>query len=347
MQCPSCEFQNIPGLESCGRCGSSLSISIAAIEINPPRASRTAKRLRKVMPHRLIYQARDLASHTRKLVAGATVQDARIPLPEPDILTRLIVPGWAHLRKGLVFRGWFFLAAYLALLLPGLAGWGTGLGSIMLGVAFSIHATSILDILVRQGTVRFPKMMATSALVSLLLAVFIYVPAGLLLTRVAAPFEFAGDAAPFQRLDVVLVNRWAYALWAPPRGDVVQFSPMNTSRLTDGNPGSHWRYAFEENEIIDRLIGLPGDHVVWDAGKLSVNGKQVEWKPLLPERLPGHLDVTVPRDRWLIFPTTSVAAVRAGGSETFWRNAGQVPVADITGRAYLRASPISRFWLIR
>ena len=112
-------------------------------------------------PRRLIYQARDLASEARRVVTRSTIEDSRIPLPEPEILSRLIVPGWAHIHSGLAIRGRFFLAAYLPLLLLGLARWGTGLGSILLGLAFSVHASSVVDILIRQGTVRFPKMMAT------------------------------------------------------------------------------------------------------------------------------------------------------------------------------------------
>ncbi len=120
--------------------------------------------------------------------------------------------------------------------------------------------------------------------------------------QVAAPIEFATDTPPFKRLDVVLVNHWAFALTSPRRGDVVLYNPRNSmrSRADDNlNPG-HARFAFEENQLIDRVIGLPGDRVVWDQGKLSVNGEAVSWKPLLPDRLPAHLEITVPLDRYLI-----------------------------------------------
>jgi len=323
-------------------------VSTATIDVNPPRASRTVKRMRKVVPRRLIYRARDVASEARRRVAGSIVQDARVPLPEPAILSRLMVPGWAHLHSGLRIRGWFFLCTFLPLLLLGLAQWGTGIGSILLGLAFSVHASSVMDILMRQGTVRFPKMMAMAALVSLALAVLIYVPAGQLLMRIAAPIEYAADSPPFQRLDVVLVNHWAYALSAPRRGDVVLFSPINTTRVATGFQAINYRLAFEENQLIDRLVGLPGDRVVWDGGQLSVNnGKAVSWKPLLSERLPEHLDITVPNDRYLILPTTSVGAIRFGGAESFWKSASLIPRNDILGGVYLRLSPISRLWFIR
>ena len=66
MQCPSCRFENMPGLESCGRCGTSLRLSTAVIDVSPPRASNTAKRVRKVVPRRFFYQARDIAGEARR-----------------------------------------------------------------------------------------------------------------------------------------------------------------------------------------------------------------------------------------------------------------------------------------
>ena len=234
MQCPSCRFENMPGLDSCGRCGTTLGLSTATIDINPPRASKSAKRVRKMVPTRLIYQARDVAAEARRVVSGSIVDDSRVPLPTPEVLSRLVVPGWAHIHLGMPARGQVFLLAYLPLLFAGLLYWGTGMGGVLLGLAFSVHTSSVTDILIRQGTVRFPRIMAIAAFVSLALAVLLYVPAGLTLTQVAAPIEFAIDTPPFKRLDVVLVNHWAFALTAPRRGDVVLYSPRNSMRTRGG-----------------------------------------------------------------------------------------------------------------
>jgi signal peptidase I len=349
MQCPSCRFENMPGLETCGRCGTSLVLATAAIDVHPPRASHAAKRVRQVVPRRLLYRARDAAALAHRAITRSIVEESRIPLPEPGVLPRLFVPGWAHFYTGQRIRGWFFLGAFLPLLLLALTRWGTPLGSIAAGLAFSVHASSVLDILIRQGTVRFPKMMATAFIVSLVLGLLIYAPAGWLLSsRLAAPIEFAYDAPPFQRDDVVLINLWAYALTAPHCGDVVQFRPVSAGRMEDPNRQAfHTRLIYEQNELIDRVVGLPGDRVVWDAGKLTVNGTPVAWTPLVPERLPPHLEIVVPADRYLILPTTSVGAANEGGSESYWKTAGLIPVDDILGVAYLRVAPLSRVWLIR
>lgn len=348
MQCPSCRFENMPGLDSCGRCGSSLTLSTATIDVNPPRASRSARRVRRIVPTHLFYRARDAAVEARRAVAGSMIEDSHVPLPEPAILSRLIVPGWAHIHSGLRIRGWFFLAIYVPLILTGFLRWGTLLGSVAAGLAFSVHASSVMDILMRQGTVRFPRMMAMALMVSLALAALVYVPAGQLLMRLAAPIEYAHDAPPFRRFDIVLINRWAFALTSPRRGAVVQFRPANLiARGPAIQTAFHMRLVYEENELIDRVVGLPGDRVVWDEGKLSINGEPVPWTPLIPSRLPAHLDVTVPEGRYLILPTTSTSAERAGGSESFWKFAGLVSRDDILGGAFLRAAPITRLWFIR
>lgn len=341
MQCPSCRFENMPGLESCGRCGTLLSLGTLTIDVNPPRASKASKQLRKAVPRRLIYRARDLASEARRIITRSTIEDSHIPLPEPQILSRLIVPGWAHIHTGLAIRGSVFLAAYLPLLLLGLAQWGTGLASVLLGLAFSVHASSVVDILVRQGTVRFPRMMATTLLVSLILAVLLYVPAGQVLARIAAPIQYMHDAPPFQRYDVVLINEWAYALTAPRRGDIVQFRPTYFRRQ------ARVGYVVEEDAAIDRIVGIPGDHVIWDVDHLTINGTPVAWKPLVPERLPKHLDMTVPEGRYMILPTASVGAPNASGAESFWKLSSMVGQENILGRAFLRMRPIWRYWLMR
>jgi len=166
------------------------------------------------------------------------------------------------------------------------------------------------------------------------------------LMRIAAPIEYGTDVPPFKRLDVVLVNHWAFAWTNPRRGDVVLFSPLSLTRRREGPQLAHVQFAFEENEVIDRLIGLPGDQVVWDGAKLTVNGQEVFWSSLRPERLPKHLDVSVPKDRYLIFPTTSIGAANAGTPETFWKSVSLIPRDDILGGVYLRLSPITRFWFI-
>src|SRR3954466_2168426 len=100
MQCPSCAFENIPGQASCGRCGTRLDLRTADIDITPPRAGKGSKALRAVVPRKGFYRVRDELSDAVRRTADHLEQDSFIPLPEPGLAVRLLVPGWAHAHQG-------------------------------------------------------------------------------------------------------------------------------------------------------------------------------------------------------------------------------------------------------
>ena len=106
------------------------------------------------------------------------------------------------------------------------------------------------------------------------------------------------------------------------------------------------RWAIHENELVDRVVGGPGDHVRWDDGRLTINGVAASWKPLIPSKLPGQLEITVPEGRYLILPTTS-QAMHAGVPASEWERFGLLSAEDIEGVAYLRLHPLARLWFIR
>ncbi|HEK25092.1 MAG: signal peptidase I [Hydrogenobaculum sp.] len=62
--------------------------------------------------------------------------------------------------------------------------------------------------------------------------------------------------------DFVLVNRLAYEISQPKRGDIVVFKwPVNP-----------------QIDFIKRIIGVPGDHIVVKGQTLYINGKEVKWQ---------------------------------------------------------------------
>jgi Signal peptidase, peptidase S26 len=336
----------MPGLASCGRCGSPLDLAAVAVDVHPPRASATAKRLRRWFPRHRFFRARDLVSESLELTSARFRLDYRVPLPAPQVARRLIVPGWAHIHCGFALRGWAFLGAYALLLVFGLLNWGNTLGAMLLGFAFSLHVSSVLDILVRQATVTFPSMLTTATLVSAVLALGVYAPASWVLLGVAATRQFDYNAPPFARFDVVLFNRWAFTARSPRPGDVVLFQAGTERILPAGALGRQVRELIQESECIDRVLGAPGDHVHWKDGKLSINGAAVAWTPLVPATFPGELKIIVPSDRYLILPSTSRVAM-AGVPAAQWEWLGCHPAEEILGRVYLRINPLSRFWFIR
>jgi hypothetical protein len=342
MQCSSCRFENMPGVEVCGRCGSSLRLATAVLDVHPPRARPWVKRLRRALPiSRASVGVRDAASEVRRqLRRGA--DELRVPVPEWALLARLVVPGWSHFRCGQRMRGRIFLGLYLALLLPGLLFWGSMLGSILLGLAFSVHASAALDIAL-QTPKEFPSRVFTTLAVTAALSLGLYVPAGWLLTRVADPRNILETATPLEEGDVVLVNHLAYRRSRPRLGDVVLLHIESMMFPAQGNRPA---MAIPAGEIIDRVLAGPGDEVIWENQQLRVNGSPSDLLPLNPERLALRLKIRVPENHYLVLPTT-VPRLDRRATTAMLQSVSSVPAEQILGRAYLRHQPLWRWWWIR
>src|SRR5262245_20174802 len=134
MQCSSCRFENMPGLDACGRCGSNLRLATAVLDVEPPRATPWQKRLRRWLPWSSVNQLR-YAVRDGKVYAASRLEETGLWIPEPAILFRLLIPGWAHFFTGQRIRGGLFLGIYLVLLGLGILLWGTTAGGILLGLA--------------------------------------------------------------------------------------------------------------------------------------------------------------------------------------------------------------------
>ena len=339
MQCTNCQFHNMPGSEVCGRCGSSLRLATAVIDVHPPRAGRMRKRLRRAVPvSRAMAEARDAFQ-----AVGPTSEILRVAARAPwGLFLRLIVPGWSHFHVGQPVRGHLFLWGTLVFLLPGLLLFGTLAGSLLLGMAFSVHSWAALDIVTQtfpDGGMR--DRMARSLAISMVLALAVYVPAGVLLTRVADPTIVSVPLASFQAGDVVLVNHWATLR----PGQVVMYRIPEHTR-TEAQRQREMRYVYFTGERIDRILAGPGDRVVWAKGRLTVNGQPSDARPLNPEVAPPRLALTVPEATYLILPTTT-PYVRAADDDGAWQALSLVPADRIVGQVYARTNPLSRIARIR
>lgn len=98
----------------------------------------------------------------------------------------------------------------------------------------------------------------------------------------------SGSMIPtLQVRDFILVNEFIYRFKEPERGDIIVFKPPPEAHAGD-------------KEFIKRVIGLPGDTISIEDGKVYVNGKPLEepyvkFKPdyyFAPRTVPrGHLFV--------------------------------------------------------
>ncbi|MGB3634273.1 MAG: signal peptidase I [Rubrobacteraceae bacterium] len=143
--------------------------------------------------------------------------------------------------------------------------------------------------------------------------------------------------------DRVLVNKFIYRFTEPERQDVVVFkSPEGVDNSVDGNPIARLIGRFqgkrdERQDLIKRVVGLPGDTIAVRNGKLSVNGERQN-EPYLNKEFPDQSffqQTTVPKTKVFVM----------GDNRTNSRDSrfiGPVPKENIEGEAFLRFWPPGR-----
>ena len=307
MQCVNCQFENMPGTSACVRCGTSMTLATAVIDVHPPRAGRWSKRVRRLSP-RVAVRVRTKDAVGDVVGQAARVLDLRLDdsVPAVPLLLRALVPGWPQLYVGMRVLGRVMLYAWVGLLLVWLLFcYGTVMGSVLLGLAFSAHAASVAGVLNRVlDPMSALRRIGYAVGVTVLVLGLIYLPAGRLLFAVADPVVMQMDQYPFEQGDVGLVNRAALVGSEPRAGQVVLYTP------------AEYRTTVQHGMIIyggpriDRILAGPGDRVRWVDGRLYVNGKVSGLEPLNRSVMPRQFEVSVPAEHYLIVPTTTPAVAR-------------------------------------
>ncbi len=135
-----------------------------------------------------------------------------------------------------------------------------------------------------------------------------------------------------QKGDRVLVNKWSYRVHDINRGDVVVFS--RPPGLTDTTV----------DDLIKRVIGLPGESVTIDGGRVLINGHALV-EPYLANgasTLPTGPNKCPPSDPCLV-PDGQVWVM--GDNRNFSEDSryfGTIEQSTIIGRAFVRLWPMNR-----
>jgi signal peptidase I len=134
--------------------------------------------------------------------------------------------------------------------------------------------------------------------------------------------------------DRVLVNKLSYKLHDVHRGDVVVFDRPANLPAAPGDP----------DDLIKRVIGLPGDTVTARNGHVYVNNRRLD-EPYLPS---GTSTLTLRDDysleRGIKVPKDEVLVMGDNrGNSQDGRVFGPIPEDSIVGRAFVIMWPFSRF----
>jgi signal peptidase I len=125
--------------------------------------------------------------------------------------------------------------------------------------------------------------------------------------------------------DRVLVNKFIYRFTDPSRGDIIVFESVDNSN----------------EDLIKRVVGLPGDKIAVRGGKLFVNGEPQK-EPYTNKKLPDrsfYAQTTVPKNHVFVMGDN-----RANSADS--RVFGPLPEKNIEGEAFLRFWPPDRIGLL-
>ena len=327
-----------------------MRLATAILDVQPPRAGRFRKKIRRILPVRKVYYGvRDRAENV-PVPRLPRVSDLDLPrwnvrqeLPPWSIAWRMVAPGWSHFYAGHRVRGRWFLWSFLACLALAWLGLGGSWGAFWVGLAFSIHTSAAFDAfnLTRPGGT-FRQLMARSILVSAVLALVVYAPAWWVLTQGAAVRRVQLNVEPFHSGDVVLVNRWFHRGGFPYRGQVVMYELPPVQEETN-SPTRH-EYRYFGGEAIDRVLAVAGDTVTWENGRLSVNGAESPLRPMNESAIGRNVSLTVPSGVVLILPSTTPQAGRVSAGTL--QSLSLIEARNVTGTVYFRMQPLSRIKII-
>lgn len=337
MQCPSCYFENMPGVRSCGRCGAVLQCSAVAINVHPPRARAWVKRCRRWFSSFLFAWRRT----TEMAAWGLVGADASESPPWPA-MARMVAPGWPQIYQGNRPRGLIFLAVWGVLAALALVTAGTSIGSVCLGLALAVHASSALDLIL--AATRQSRGRITYALFSLIAIGFVvYAPLGYVAGGLLVPQRIAANMPPFFRGDVVLTSPATYSTFRHPEcGDVVLYEVP--SATIAGRYGPWAANIAIRGQRIDRILATSGQHVQIEGGKLLVDGQPSPYLPLNRARMPERFTVSVPPGCFFILPTTALGE-QYDLRGLPWQHVSLVSADQIISRVYARHWPWTRFTL--
>ena len=121
--------------------------------------------------------------------------------------------------------------------------------------------------------------------------------------------------------DRVLVNKFIYRFSEPERGDIVVFQSVEGGG----------------EDLIKRVVGVPGDEIAVRGGKLFVNGEH-QREPYVNKKFPDRSTFSptkVPEGHYFMMGDN-----RANSRDS--RFFGPVPKKNIEGEAFLRFWPLDR-----
>ncbi|MCB8817645.1 signal peptidase I [Desulfosporosinus shakirovi] len=133
----------------------------------------------------------------------------------------------------------------------------------------------------------------------------------------------SGSMLPtIQLQDRLIVDKLLFKFSEIERGDIVVFHPTEKSG--------------EKDDLVKRVIGLPGEEIQVKDGNVMVNGTALEESYLLEKPDYQYEPATVPADSYYVLGDNR----RGSNDSHMW---GFLPKQNITGKVWIRYWPFNTF----
>lgn len=130
--------------------------------------------------------------------------------------------------------------------------------------------------------------------------------------------------------DYLIVNKIAYKSDMPKKGDIVIFK--SDLKREDG----------KTKDLIKRVIGLPGDHIVVENGEVYLNDLKLDEKYINGNFTQGDVDLTIPKD--YLF---AMGDNRPNSLDSRSSSVGLVSKDKLVGKAFLRLFPFNKIGFLK
>ncbi len=332
MRCQRCEFENMPGLEKCMRCGSVLSDSAEPVDVHPPRMSRWKKPIRRL--RRRLREFMPIAAWSGDDLHSRAFPDwlAKVSRVAFFGAALSLIPGLAHAiqRRFHTIRWW--VVAWVVLLLSSLFLFGSGVGMFLMGLTLGVHVWIAVHSALLTEYHQFNYRLA-GYLIIMIMYFILYQAFGRVLF-----YDLRGG---YSVIDVptARVHHGDYLLGRVSQTDSEDITYGSFVLVQLENVGNHG-FRPRADAAYAQVIGLAGDRVAIENGLFVVNGKvqDAEQFPVPTWLKRQSFSTLVPQASYFI----SAKYQGAGYTESQAVSVCVVGQDQIAAKAILRWMPLAR-----
>jgi hypothetical protein len=208
------------------------------------------------------------------------------------LVLALAVPGFAFLSSGRRALGVSVLLAYAFCLVSYLAALGYAVGNIAWGLAISLHAMSVIYLEGHWlGQARFRIRLGLAFCTLLAFWGLLYAP--------LLGYAERHWLLPLRLADRVIIVNLASRTTDLKRGDLVAYRIESESHGGNHEGAVYLQAGFG----IERILGLPGDHVRFTKDSVLISGQVFPRAP----HMPAEGEWVVPEKTWFIWPKFGIS----------------------------------------